>query len=309
MHTLHMSILQPIATGVPAPGAAAFTDLAAVQAWDAWFRWREGDDLHDTSIDATWRRVANALGSVESTQQSAWAHRFHECFSTWSLLPDERVIAHAGTGRIEWNHALASAINLAVLVRNPISDNAQFDFHHFGEIATLSVRALDNAVLIAERHGTDPLSLSIGLIGLADALALLDIPYASHAALGFAARIGECLKTATSKASTELTAERGALASARNRYQKLTGLQSHPRLSLLANNVSDAIAPLPAPFLPVRVDAHSRPVVTNGYAMEYAHRAGHVAQIGEMRAKASGSPATTRALQNALAPYFDVVRL
>src|SRR5690348_11516870 len=80
--------------------SSPFIELAAVEAWDAWFRWREQGDLRDLSIEGTWRRVAVALASVEAQGEIAtWQSRFMQTFATWRLLPDEQVLANAGTGR------------------------------------------------------------------------------------------------------------------------------------------------------------------------------------------------------------------
>ena len=42
-----------------------FLDPVAVEAWDAWFRWREDGQLRDISVEATWERVAGALAQAE----------------------------------------------------------------------------------------------------------------------------------------------------------------------------------------------------------------------------------------------------
>src|SRR4051812_42795915 len=43
-----------------------FSDPVAVDAWDSWFRWRDGNRLYDLSIETTWLRVARALAGVEN---------------------------------------------------------------------------------------------------------------------------------------------------------------------------------------------------------------------------------------------------
>lgn len=66
---------------VPSP-RAPFIDAAAVEAWDAWFRWRD-DELHDLSIEDTWWRVAATLASAEAEPEACrWRSRFNRALSS-----------------------------------------------------------------------------------------------------------------------------------------------------------------------------------------------------------------------------------
>src|SRR5690349_3269996 len=80
--------------------ASPFTDLAAVRAWDAWFRWRDARGLHDRTIEATWWRVARAAAAGEGAFSGAWERRYFDALTRWRLLPDERVLRGAGTGAV-----------------------------------------------------------------------------------------------------------------------------------------------------------------------------------------------------------------
>src|SRR5690349_4974277 len=100
------------------PPATPFTAVAAVVGWDAWFRWRDADgQLLDRTIDATWWRVAHAVAAAEESQADAWARRFVDAFGTWRLLPDERLLAVAGTGStLAAGEALQATLNAGAFV-------------------------------------------------------------------------------------------------------------------------------------------------------------------------------------------------
>jgi len=66
--------------------------------WDMKYRFRDPSGTADTDLEATWRRVAQALATVERAPD-LWAGRFEEALSGFKFLPAGRVIAGAGTGR------------------------------------------------------------------------------------------------------------------------------------------------------------------------------------------------------------------
>jgi ribonucleoside-diphosphate reductase alpha chain len=66
--------------------------------WDMKYRFRDVSGAADADLDATWRRVAQALAAPER-DPALWAGRFHEALSDFKFLPAGRVIAGAGTGR------------------------------------------------------------------------------------------------------------------------------------------------------------------------------------------------------------------
>jgi ribonucleoside-diphosphate reductase alpha chain len=295
------------------PAGAVFTDLASVEAWDAWFRWREGGVLRDMSIDSTWQRVAGALASVESPEAAAeWTQRFHRAFANWTLLPDERVLAGAGCGRADWNDDLAAVVNVAAFVRLPLAPQATLDIAGFVDAAGVAVRALDDALTLTGRTDT-PRSLRIGYSGFADALALLDIPYDSSAACELAADLARRLAEATTQASAALAVERGACGNeartrdgTRVRHETLTALQKHPRLALLANNIADGVEPLPMLARDVRVDGRARSIRSHGYAIEYARRHADRRRVDRLLDRAAATLAAHAAVVAAVSPWFDV---
>jgi ribonucleoside-diphosphate reductase alpha chain len=204
--------------------ASPFTDLAAVRAWDAWFRWRDATGLHDRTIESTWWRVARAAAACEGAFAGAWERRYFDALSRWRLLPDERVLRGAGTGVDDLGNGTPwrASVNVGAFVR---SDS--LDLEGIGDIAALAVRLLEGATAGA--------SLRIGLIGVADALRQLAIPYDDIAAAKIAGDVAAALS-------------RGARLGAEERGRDtagLTGIAPQARLARLANNASDAVDPAP----------------------------------------------------------------
>ena len=71
------------------------------QIWDMKYRLKQPDGTPvDQDLDATWRRVADALAAPEAAaQQGLWADRFFAAMSAQKFLPAGRIIAGAGTDR------------------------------------------------------------------------------------------------------------------------------------------------------------------------------------------------------------------
>jgi ribonucleoside-diphosphate reductase alpha chain len=248
-----------------------FSDPAAVDAWDSWFRWREGSRLYDLSIETTWLRVARALAGVENSAVSRWVQRFVDAQAGWQLLFDEKILASAGTGRPEWPQAPVAVLNASRFVSAPFTRGAQFNFGAFGRIAELAVRGLDNALLAqADGHGANgrisTREIRVGIIGLGNALLMLGHSYATAEARTLGAAIARNLAESCLRSSLALARERGACANSDKlielsraremppdllagtayglRHSSLTAITSQYRLALLANNVSDALDPI-----------------------------------------------------------------
>jgi ribonucleoside-diphosphate reductase alpha chain len=247
-----------------------FVETAAVDAWDAWFRWRDHGVLRDLTVDATWDRVATALTSVESTTTAPiWKRRFTDAFDAWRLLLDERIFATAGTGEHKWhNDGLVAALNVAAFVRAPLTSRAAFDQTGIEDVAALAVRALDDARVLVGNAAAVNGDFRIGMVGLADALTLLGLAYDSADGRAQATFIAQALAQGCLRGSLQLVRERGATApctqewraraqakgvaaelvdeAARHgiRHRRLTAITSQRKLALLANNVADALDPL-----------------------------------------------------------------
>lgn len=246
-------------------GISPFIDTAAVEAWDAWFRWRDSDCLHDLSIEATWQRVVGALCASDSGLQ---ADLMAAC-SSWRLLLDERILATAGTPSANWPaNDLVAVINAPMFVRRRFSAQAHIDVAALAQTAKLAVHALDDAALLLRGDMVRDARLRIGVIGMADALALLGVAYDSSAARRHTSQVCSAIAEGCLEASIGLARDRklrfepteirlkraiengvpAELVRDATRYgvrhARLTAITSQPRLALLANNVADAMDPL-----------------------------------------------------------------
>jgi ribonucleoside-diphosphate reductase alpha chain len=254
----------------PRDGDSPFVEAAAVDAWDAWFRWRDYGVLRDLTVDATWDRVATALASVERAESATiWKRRFVDAFSAWQLLLDERILATAGTAKSAWSgDGLVAVLNVAAFVRMPSTMQASFDKTAFEEIVALAVRALDDATMLVGSHAAIDSGFRIGLVGLMDAFALLGLSYDSTGGRGLAALVAQTLAQGCHRGALHLTRERGGsvacteawrvraraqgiapeiVAEAERRgirHSLLTAITSQPKLALFANNIADAMDPL-----------------------------------------------------------------
>ncbi len=83
---------------IPVTTAHFDTDIAR-HIWDTKYRYRDADRIVDENLEATWRRVAEALASVEQKDCGEWAAGFYDLLSGFRFLPGGRILAGAGTGR------------------------------------------------------------------------------------------------------------------------------------------------------------------------------------------------------------------
>jgi ribonucleoside-diphosphate reductase alpha chain len=250
--------------------ATRFTDPAAVETWDAWFRWRQDGSLRDVTIDDTWWRVADAV-TLKDEQAGLWKHRYVDAFSRWRLLPDERLLRAAGTGvRFAVDGPPSALLNVAAFLNSHFGGGvARFDEVAFTNTAALAVRLLDDALLshpdISSGDG-----LRIGVVGFADALAGLGLPYGSLLARELAREIARALAQGCLCGAADLAEERGpspcgSRASVARyetrgmpqgliervechglRHAVLTAIEPHPLLARLANGVADGFDPAAA---------------------------------------------------------------
>ena len=258
--------------------SSPFTHAAAVEAWDAWFRWREDGQLRDWSIEATWHRVARALATPEPAP-ALWIRRWIDVQSTWQVLFDERILASAGTARACWPCDPVAVLNLSSFVHGDSAVDTRFDVAALRSTAELALHALDNALLCCRDDGFAPIRPRVGVIGFGDALQRLGQNYDSAFAREFAGEIGSALAQGCLACSVRLARDRGAAqgdlpAYARHmpselladiarygvRHLRTTAITSQPRLALFANNTSDALDPplaTPADYAApaIRVDA------------------------------------------------------
>jgi ribonucleoside-diphosphate reductase alpha chain len=312
--------------------ASPFLTPLAVEAWDAWFRWRDRGQLRDVTVDSTWDRVATFLAQRESPGgRIAYRRSLCDAFGKWQLLLDERVLASAGTSACAWPHdALVGVINVARHVTAPSAQNADFDRAAFEATAALAVRALDDAIRVRGDHAdSTPPRLRIGVIGMGDALALLGLPYDSAPARAQVALIAQALAHGCLRGSLALARERGSrlpcddawidlqrrratpadllrdASSFGLRHPALTAITSQQRMAWFANDVSDALDPLrpSACTQSVACDNGIRCMQSDGYARMVGRKVGMTALTA-----APFEPVSIAAqlrLRAAAAPFVD----
>lgn len=67
--------------------------------WDSKYRFRDDDQVHDRTVEDTWRRIARTLAAVEKDDGNRWENYFYEALRDFRFLPGGRIQAGAGTGR------------------------------------------------------------------------------------------------------------------------------------------------------------------------------------------------------------------
>jgi ribonucleoside-diphosphate reductase alpha chain len=79
------------------PPATVLSSLSQ-RIWDMKYRLRRPDGEAESSIEATWRRVAAALAAAEP-QPGLWEARFYDALAGFRFIPAGRILAGAGTDR------------------------------------------------------------------------------------------------------------------------------------------------------------------------------------------------------------------
>ncbi|TLM77074.1 adenosylcobalamin-dependent ribonucleoside-diphosphate reductase [Microbulbifer harenosus] len=64
--------------------------------WETKYRYRNGEQIFDTTLEDSWRRLARALAKVE-IKRGHWALRFFRNLEDFRFLPGGRILAGAGT--------------------------------------------------------------------------------------------------------------------------------------------------------------------------------------------------------------------
>ena len=313
-----------------------FLDPGAVEIWDTWFRWREDGQLRDICIEATWERVARALANAETAASSPrWVARMIDVQAHWQVVFDERILAGAGTLNFAWPGDPVAVLNAASFVRAPFMPGARFDFDSFRVAADLAVHGLDNALLLHRGSSDSPFAdLRVGMIGIADALAMLGKRYDSPSGRVLAGQIAQALAQAGLAANSSLAHDRGALSGASIpavelarrrdmpamlvesaertgvRHRRVTAITSQPRLARLANGVADALDPLDCG------DSHRDDANPNsghvkragGYARLIAKHGGALpgAAAAVLDIQRKSSLAAQIGLRGAVQPWIDV---
>lgn len=300
---------------------ATFIDRAAVEAWDAWFRLRDGARLRDTTIECTWRRVAGAVAAGDGPLRDELA----AAMASWRILLDERIVAVAGADAPAWPADPCALVNAAAFVDEPGLPDARFDGARFAESAGLALRALDAATARATTHAAARPAL--GVTGVADALALLGLRYDGAPAVAFVRGLGRRLAEGCFRANIALAREHGARVAltralrARAHGRGIAGelvadaerhglrhagplvLTSQPHLALLANAVADALDPLAGDARPVCFPPDRRVVRSHGCARMLLRAVGRT--LADSETLRATPIAAQLALRGALQPWLD----
>ncbi len=111
------------------------------------------------------------------------------------------------------------SLNLAAFVQEPFTDRARLDWAGLEEATRLAVRFLDAVVdlgknrhpLRAQREASlRSRRIGLGIMGLADTLAMLGLPYGAEESLKFAEEVMRRIKEAAYWESTRLARQRGS---------------------------------------------------------------------------------------------------
>jgi ribonucleoside-diphosphate reductase alpha chain len=86
-----------------------FNNEVSRDIWRRKYRYDDGVTLFEASIDDTWRRVAQAVASVEVERSDAWQTRFYDLLQDFRFLPGGRILAGAG------NHHQVTLFNCFVM--------------------------------------------------------------------------------------------------------------------------------------------------------------------------------------------------
>jgi ribonucleoside-diphosphate reductase alpha chain len=234
------------------------------------------------------------------------------------------------------------SLNLTAFVLDPFTPRARFDHAAIEQTARVAVRFLDNVIdithfpLLRQRdQAHHSRRLGLGISGLADALAMLALPYDTEPARQTTATVMRAIRDAAYATSVQLARERGPFpAFDRGKYPErpfILGLptplqadigrygmrNSHllaiaptGTISLLAGNISSGIEPIFGLEMQRRVlDADGTP--RNFLIADYAYAAWRATQRGqgrlgqEFRDSATISARDHLLMQAALQPYVD----
>ncbi len=110
-----------------------------------------------------------------------------------------------------------SAVNLSKFVKNPFTDEAEFDFNEMSKTVRLAIRFLDN-VLDRTEYPLEKIEtfsrqwrrVGLGFTALGNVFAMMKIPYGGKESLKLAEDIGRSLRDTSYDSSADLAAEKGA---------------------------------------------------------------------------------------------------
>lgn len=166
-------------------------------------------DLWDLIIEKAWARGEPGLLFWDHTCREVPAHRYAQF----------RCIATNPCGEVPLAHGDAcnlGSMNLSKYVHDPFK-KSRFDFDGFTNDTKIAVRFLDNIITLEksplafqQKANDDGRRLGLGIMGLADMLAKLQIRFDSDAALDCVDSVMQTFMNASYEASIELAEEKGS---------------------------------------------------------------------------------------------------
>jgi ribonucleoside-diphosphate reductase alpha chain len=212
------------------------------------------------------------------------------------------------------------SLNLTAFVDSPFAADARLDLDALAAAAALAVRFLDDIVDVSRyplpaqaEQARHTRRIGLGITGLADALVMLGLDYASEAARALAAQAMQTIRDAAYRTSVGLAQEKGAfpgfareaflasgfaarlpgdirdaIATHGIRNSHLLAIAPAGTISLLANNCSSGIEPIFA------AEAERRVLGTDG-----RNRTHRVVDHALQRWQAQGRPGTPPSLVEA----------
>jgi len=153
---------------------------------------------------------------------------------------------------------LLGSINLAVLVKEPFTENARLDRDELDRLVPLAVRMMDNVVdasrfpLEQQMHeARAKRRIGLGVTGLADALILCGLRYGSAKAVATTEQWMRAIERAAYLASAELAREKGAFPLFdKEKYlagENIQRLDAEVRAAIAANGIRNALLTSVAP--------------------------------------------------------------
>lgn len=165
-------------------------------------------EIYDVIVDCAWRTGEPGLIFIDAINKANPTPHIGEIEATnpcgeQPLLPYEA--------------CNLGSINVAWFVQSDAQGKPVFDWSGFAENIHLATRFLDN-VIDANRYPLPEIEqmclgnrkIGLGVMGFADALYLMGIPYDSEAGIAFGEQVMQCINDESHNESERLAAERGA---------------------------------------------------------------------------------------------------
>jgi ribonucleoside-diphosphate reductase alpha chain len=234
------------------------------------------------------------------------------------------------------------SLNLAAFVRDAYSPSAELELQELAQAAAVATRFLDNVIdcspfpLSEQREQAQGARrIGLGLTGLADALMMLGLDYASDAGRGLAETALRCVRDAAYRTSIDLSEEKGSFpfydrdaylsgeyvstlpAEIRDgigrsgiRNSHLLAIAPTGTISLLANNISSGIEPVFAYEGERRVldregNPEAREAINYAYAMWRSKSAGQTTLPAHFKTAQEISAEDHLQMQAVLQPLID----